>query len=102
LNKSNHFIHGSDKLEPYFYTKSNLWEYEQEVRIILMDSLIIKNPIHIDATEIGEIIFGLKTPDKQIALVKDIINHYPDSGNYINLYKCIEAKGHYALEKIPL
>jgi hypothetical protein len=98
----NHFIHDSNKLEPYFYTKSNLWEYEQEVRIILMDSLIIKNPIRIDTTEIGEIIFGLKTPDKKIELVKNIINHYPSNGKNINLYKCIEAKGHYALDKAPL
>jgi hypothetical protein len=98
----NHFIHNRDKLEPYFYTKSNLWEYEQEVRIILMDSLIRKNPICIDTAEIGEIIFGLKTPDKQIALVKDIIDHYPDGGRYVSLYTCIEVKGQYALDKIPL
>jgi hypothetical protein len=98
----NHFIHTREKLEPYFYTKSHLWEYEQEVRIILMDSLIIKNPICIDIAEIGEIIFGLKTSDKQIALVKDIIDHYPDNGRHINLYRCIEVKGQYALDKIPL
>jgi hypothetical protein len=98
----NNFIHPQEKLEPFFYTKSNLWEYEQEVRIILMNSFIRKNPICVDTSEIGEIIFGLKTSDKQIELVKDIVKNYPDGGRHVNLYKCVEVKGQYALDKTPL
>jgi hypothetical protein len=98
----NHFTDGPEKLEPYFYTKSKLWEYEKEVRIILMNSLITKNPVCIEQIEIGEIIFGLKTPDLLIEKVKDIVRTYPDNGVHTKLYKCIEMKESYAINKEPL
>ncbi|GHT93812.1 hypothetical protein FACS1894140_6910 [Spirochaetia bacterium] len=95
----NHFIHDVDKLEPFFRQKSSHWAYEQEVRIILMNSFLRKNPVCVDTAEIGEIIFGIKTPDIQIDLVKDILKRYPDGGRNVKLYKCIEIKGEYALDK---
>jgi len=94
---------GSQKdIEEYLYTKSKDWEYEQEMRMIIHESLIINNPICIEKTEIYEIIFGLKTPNILKEKVIDIIKRYPKNGNWINIYKCNEVKGKYAIEKVKL
>jgi hypothetical protein len=98
----NHFIHTDKELEPYFYTKSKLWEYEKEVRIILSDGLIIKNPVCIEQLEIGEIIFGLKTPQSLIKEVEKIVKKYPNNGKDTKLYKCVEIANHYAIDKVLL
>jgi len=95
----NHFKDDLEKLKPHFITKSKLWEYEQEVRIIITDKMILKNPICLETNEIGEIIFGLRTPPKLIDKVKQIVKNYPNNGSHIKLYKCVERKGQYAIDK---
>jgi len=98
----NHFIqnkHKLDELLTHFKTKSKLWEYEKEVRIILYDKTILKNPICLETCEIGEIIFGLRTPPELIDKVIQIVKNYPDNGSHVKLYKCVEVKGQYAIEK---
>jgi hypothetical protein len=95
----NHFIHEQKELIRHFITKSKLWEYEQEVRIILHEKQILSNPICLEAIEIGEIIFGLKTPPILIEKVKQIVKNYPDNGSHIKLCRCVEIKGQYAINK---
>jgi len=95
----NHFKDNLKELELHFMTKSKLWEYEQEVRIMLTNKMIHKNPICLETKEIGEIIFGLRTPLGLIDKVKQIVNNYPDNGFHVKLYKCVEIKGKYAIDK---
>jgi len=98
----NIFTGREDDLEPFFYQKCKLWEYEQEMRIILPDSLIIYNPIRIEQSEIGEIIFGLKAPQPLIDKVTNIVNTFTTNGNKVALYKCKDVKGKYGIDKIRL
>lgn len=78
-------------------TKADFWYYEEEFRLILEHKYIIKNPICIEKTEIGEILFGIKTPDKIKEKIIDIIKTYPDPKP--NVYQCFRTKGHYAISK---
>jgi len=66
----------SDDLKKVFLTKDICWEYEEERRIIIASKYLKRNPIHINRSQIEEIIFGLRTPktfeDKIINIVSDI------------------------------
>jgi hypothetical protein len=91
-----------EDLSPFFISKSKLWEYENEMRLIIPYSCLRGNPVCIDTSEIGEIIFGLKTPANLIREVKEIVSTYPDNGKNTSLYKCVEVKGKYAIDKIGI
>jgi len=95
----NHFIGNLSDLTPNFLSKSKLWEYEQEVRLLLTNNMILKNPICLETIEIGEIIFGLRTPPELIDKVIQIVKNYPNNGIHVKFYKCVEKKGQYAIEK---
>lgn len=77
--------------------KTEDWQYEQELRIILWDSILIKNPITIEKTEIGEIIFGYKTKEETKKTIIDIIKNYPDPKP--DIYQCIFLEGQRTLSK---
>ena len=85
----------SDDLKKVFLTKDKCWEYEEERRIIVPSKFIKRNPLHINRSQIEEIIFGLRTPkvfeDKIISIVSDISD--------IKIYKIKIKNGSYKLFK---
>ena len=74
-------------------------EYEQEVRLMVFDWLMLKNPVTVPKTEIVEITFGLKGDIKLINKVKVILLRYPNGGHDVELYQCVEKPGMYAIER---
>jgi hypothetical protein len=96
----NPIIDDTSVIEPFMFYKSKLWEYEKELRVILHKNLILHEPITIDKNEIVEIVFGVKTNDKEINFIKDlVIKNYPNGGKDVALYKCEMIPGKYELTK---
>ena len=63
------------KMNDFILTKSLDWEYEKEQRIMLPIDRIKKNPVKIVVSQIGEIIFGLRTPFEMIKEIKLLTNN---------------------------
>lgn len=97
----NLFNQDKEKVKPFLERKSALWDYEAELRIVLSDTLLLKNPICIEKTEIGEVIFGLKTSPELEKIVYNIVKEYPGFGTTTNIFKCAEVPGRYAIKKEP-
>lgn len=86
-----------DILLQFMTRKALCWKYEKESRIIITDQNIIKRTIRIKKTEIGEILFGIKTPDNIKEKIIDIIKKYPDPKP--NVYQCVYTEGEYSISK---
>lgn len=87
-------------LSPFFLRKSKLWEYEEELRLMVFDRLMIQNPVQVPKSELLEITFGLKSDPKLIQKVRDIVAGYPNGGKDVEFYKCVEVGGKYAVTRI--
>lgn len=94
----NRLIEDEKRLFDFATTKSDVWCYEKEHRIILHNNLLINNPVHFEPTEITDIIFGIKTKDTEKSRIIDITKKYPSSGNWINFYECHRAIGNYKVD----
>lgn len=55
----------------WLFTKSNVWNYEEEVRRIYTDN---KGLINFDKSELCEIYYGLKVSQKQINKIQKLLN----------------------------
>lgn len=73
----NLFNRTSEDIQPFFLNKSKLWEYEQELRFLLLENNYIykDKPIKIPQSEIGEIIFGVNSNKKMEKEVLTIIEN---------------------------
>lgn len=98
-NPYNFFTGSYKDIIKFYLTKSIDWEYEKEMRVIVPEKMILKNPVWIDESQISEIIFGLNASDILIEKVINIIRNYTNRGNWITIYKCKEIKGAYEIEK---
>lgn len=94
----NIFTSTIDDIKPFLYTKSPLWSYEEEMRIILTEKHMKVNPIKISINEICEVIIGLNTPPDQIKIIKDILDIHKSNGIDIKLLKTRRRQGHFDLE----
>lgn len=94
----NLFNRTSEDIQPFFLNKSKLWEYEQELRFLLLENNYIykDKPIKIPQIEIGEIIFGVNSNEKMEKEVLTII----ENNEKLNpkLYKCSLNKTKYKLD----
>lgn len=98
-----HFGKGNaEELKKSFLYKSVEWSYEKEVRVVAIDSALLRNPIEIDVNGIEEIIFGIRASSKLIEQVKDIVSQKPYVLPGPKLYQCQRISGTYRLEKKPL
>lgn len=91
-----------DALVKFTTHKAPQWGYEQEYRVIIPNKFLRerikrKQIICVEKTEIGEILFGIKTPDHIKEKIIDIIKTYPDPKP--NVYQCVSIKGQYAISK---
>jgi len=80
----------------FLYAKSSDWGYENEYRIILGSKLMIKNPISIERNEIKEIIFGLRTSEKE---KECILNLLKNCNPNVKIYQMIKIDKTYKLCK---
>lgn len=92
----NIFKHSVKELEPFFKRKSELWTYEEEVRLMITDNQLLRNPVCVEQNEIVELIFGLKTPE---SVEKEIYSKLKDSN--IKIYKSVMVTDKYELAKEP-
>jgi hypothetical protein len=88
------------RLIEFVKTKSIIWIYEKEYRIILFKRIMKNNPIHFDQNEISEIIFGINADEKSKQKIRDIISRYKDNGKWINYYQCTREKGRYKIKLV--
>lgn len=97
----NIFKSTQDDFKPFCKRKSKLWSYEEELRLLLFDSILIKNPVCIEKVEIVEIIFGLRAPQNLEQKVIDIIKTYPGNGAHVKIYKETYVLNKYEVSKMP-
>ncbi len=95
----NLFKGNQDDLSAFLRQKSKYWEYEQELRLLIIDRHLLKNPVIVPKAEILEITFGLRSGPKLIKKVRDIVGGagYPNAGKDVKFYQCIEIPGQYAI-----
>jgi hypothetical protein len=74
--------------------KSNIWEYEEEMRIVLLGNLENRN-IVFNKNSLNEVIFGLYTSEEDINIVNKIIKTY--YGENVKLLKCIRNEFDYKI-----
>lgn len=94
----NLFNRTSEDIEPFFLNKSKLWEYEQELRFLLLEQNFVykDKPIKIPQCEIGEIIFGVNTnKNLETEIIKIIENNEKLNPK---LYKCSLNQFKYKLD----
>jgi hypothetical protein len=98
----NIFKSNAEDITPFLLAKSSLWEYEKEMRLLVHDNSLLVNPVLVPKTEIGEIMFGLKTPPELDERVKLILKGFPNSGQHVKRFKMVEVSGRYELERVEI
>jgi hypothetical protein len=97
------FVHDSgEKTLKYVTTKSKLWEYENEYRLVMTKDSLIRNPVHIRQEDIAEITFGANITEEDRKKIFDIIRDYNFGGNWIKFYQCGRAKNQYKIERVEI
>lgn len=86
-----------------YFTKSNCWEYESEVRLLCYDTSSEEKTLSIsldDASQIEEIIFGYRCNKQNIETIKSLINE-SSTLKKVKLYKMSQdvREGVYNLTK---
>jgi hypothetical protein len=99
INKINRDTNRTIDRLKFYFTKSELWNYEKEMRTYIHTDLIEKEPLKIDVTNIQEVIFGLRTPDCLKKDIQNIVIENNKNGCHIKLYECHEVHGMYKIEK---
>lgn len=80
------------------YHKSKDWQYEEEYRIILLNNYINNQYAYLKPEDIGEIYFGIKTPNEVItAIRKKLKDNNSSHYNNIKFYKMDLKNGYYEL-----
>jgi len=98
----NLFTGTSDDLQPFMLTKSKLWEYESEYRIIMLFERILKrNPVVLAAGQISEVIFGVRTPQKLEAEVISALGKCHAGGSGVRYFKAQLSPSAYKLQITP-
>ncbi|MCP4747990.1 MAG: DUF2971 domain-containing protein [Desulfobacteraceae bacterium] len=81
---------GVELAKNYLAAKSPDWEYENEVRIIKSKPGSLK----IEKDYMKQIFFGLNTPDSDIDLIKNIIDHY---NHEVDLYRIVRTDSDFGI-----
>ena len=81
----------------FIYRKAKCWSYEEEYRITFSEEQLLQNPVIIDHNEISEVHFGLKTEKDKEKEIIEIIRSLPNKN--IRIYKMIEVRGKYQIER---
>jgi len=87
-----------EQLIDFCTTKSLDWEYEQEYRVLLHETLVKNNPVRFDPYEIFCVIFGIKTTDEDRSNVMNAISKLPDNGDWIEIGNCKRVDHKYEIE----
>ncbi|MGL1892223.1 MAG: DUF2971 domain-containing protein [Spirochaetaceae bacterium] len=95
----NPFKDNSGKVKDILYSKSSLWSYEEEYRIILPLHNIPTKKVYLIEGSIGQIIFGLKVP---YDLKKHIIGKLSDRNDDITFLETKKIHGKYELELVEV
>ncbi len=99
----NFFKEEPNDLMRFFKVKYKEWEYEKEYRSVLIYSTILKQIIKYNKEILSKIIFGIKTSDSDIKLIKNIISeNYIKQGIGVKFFKADKIKGKYKLNIIPI
>jgi hypothetical protein len=89
-----HRIRKTDKLIPHLiFTKSKEWEHEEEFRIFRRN--IAKSSVPFDRKLITRIIFGCKTTNVEVEIVKDWLKNWPSK---IVLSKAVPSTDRFELQ----
>ncbi len=86
-NPYNLFTGTTKDLEPFMLTKSKLWEYENEYRIMLFERIINRNPVVLADAEISEVIFGVRTPKALETAVISMLENCRATGPTVTFLK---------------
>ena len=82
----------------FYISKSEEWKYEDEYRIIIGQTIVLKNPITIERNQIKGIILGMKmNSDKRNEYIDLSKKHYIDKGFDFKIYNAYTMKNDYNL-----
>ncbi len=86
------YDHPEQVADAVLFTKSDIWTYEKEYRIVFDGS----KPVDFDKSLVKEIILGCKAPRELTQYVREII------GTHIEVYQMVDSLEKYSLEKKKL
>jgi hypothetical protein len=91
-----------DAISDFIYNKGKDWAYEDEYRTILTDNDLLKKPIQVEENEIGEIIFGLKTPGKIKSKIIYTIKNFCNYSQSVKIYEMVKINKINKLDRIQI
>lgn len=90
------------RLDKYLLFKSREWSYEEEKRLVLWNEDLTEQSIHLAPDAIGEVTFGIKTPQSIMEEVIAIVSSENPSGKKINFFQMQRSNDSFALDKVKL